>query len=119
MGVCGRAALGLPAGATLARSYCHGCAFDLGNLFSRKLQLSGAHDTFRLLGIARADNRAGDGWRSQHPGDGHFTGGAAVALADLAKPFDQLEIFGGTRLPEIPLASGETHGLQSTHASDV
>src|SRR5260370_3208692 len=107
MGVWGRGALGLPSGATLSRSYCHGCAFDFGNLFSRKLQRSGAHDTFRLLGIARADNRSGDGRRSQHPGDGHFTGGAAVALADLAKPFDQLEIFGETRLAEFRIASAK------------
>src|SRR5260370_27594386 len=112
MRVWGRAVLGLPSRATLSRSYSHGCAFDFGNLFSRKLQLSGADDTFRLLGIARADNRSGDGRRAQHPGDGHFTGGSAVACADLAKPFDELDIFGETRLAEFRIASAKIIGWQ-------
>ena len=49
---------------------------------------------------------------AQGPGDGHFTGRAAVARADLAKTFDELEIFRQAWLAKFRIAAAKIIGRQ-------
>src|SRR5712691_6788823 len=88
------------------------CAFDFGDFIACELQFSGAHDAFGLPGVAGAYDGSGDGGVAQGPGDGDFTGGAAVAGADLTKAFDEFQIFRQARVAEFRIAAAKIIGRQ-------
>src|SRR6267378_1659392 len=96
----------------LAHANSGGYAFDFGNLVRGELQFAGAHDAFRLFGVAGANDGASDSGMAQGPGDGDFTGGAAVARADLAQAVDEFEIFRQTRLAKFRIAAAKIIGRQ-------
>src|SRR5216684_35414 len=96
---------------------CEGrCALDFRNLFLGKFQVAGAHDAFGLLGIARSDDGAGDRRMAKSPGDGDFTGRAAVARSNLPKTLDKREILGKARLAKFRIAAAEIISRQRRRA---
>src|SRR6267378_3149738 len=89
-----------------------GYAFDLGDLARGELQFTSAHDAFGLLGVARANNGAGDSGMAQGPGDGDFTGGTPMACALLAQALDEFDIFRQAWLAKFRTAAAKIIGWQ-------
>jgi hypothetical protein len=76
------------------RSGCfrHDGIADLGDLILRQIEIRCACDALRLSSAADTDNRARNGGVRQGPGNRDFAGTRAVALANQAQPFDELQI---------------------------
>src|SRR5580700_2089394 len=65
---------------------------DLPHLFGAEAEVRGADHAFHLLGRAHADDGGRHRGMAEGPGDGDFARRAAVALADGAEQFGQLQI---------------------------
>src|SRR6266850_491088 len=89
-----------------------GYAFDFGDLARGEPQFTSAHDAFGLLGVARANNGAGDSGMAQGPGDGDFTGGTPMACAHLAQALDEFDIFRQAWLAKFRTAAAKIIGWQ-------
>src|SRR5260370_359742 len=96
----------------LADANSGGYAFDLGDFVGGELQFTSAHDAFGLLGVARANNGAGDSGVAQGPVDGDFTRSAPMACADLAQALDEFEIFRQAWLAKFRTAAAKIIGRQ-------
>src|SRR5712664_1095219 len=97
---------------SLADANSSGHAFDFGDLVGGELQFPSTHDAFGLLGVARANNGAGDSGIAQGPGDGDFTRSARMACADLSQAVDEFEIFRQAWLAKFRTAAAKIIGRQ-------
>ena len=66
--------------------------FQPGDFFRGQFYGQGGHGIFEVAGFAGADDRGGDGWFGQHPGQGDLSGGKSFLGGELIHALDDLEI---------------------------